>query len=118
MQNKSEYWVYAIESEVPGRIHIGQTSDLDDRLKRHNSGEAYSTKAQRPWILVAYEEFSSRSKVKWKESELKKSKGKRLKWIKENKLNEPTHRPVRPTGWKRPRRAGHIQSNTQQQAIG
>jgi putative endonuclease len=78
MQNKSKYWVYAIESEISGRIYIGQTSDLDDRLKRHNSGEVYSTKAQRPWILVVYEEYSSRSQAMWKESELKKSKGKRF----------------------------------------
>jgi len=107
MENKSKYWVYAIKSEVSGRIYIGQTSDLYDRLKRHNSGEVYSTKAQRPWRLIAHEEFSSRSQAMWKESELKKSKGKRLKWIKENKLNEPT-----------PRREGHTGNNSQRQWIG
>jgi len=49
-------------------------------------------KTQRPWILVAYEEFPGRSQAMWKERELKKSKGKRLKWIKENKLSELTPR--------------------------
>jgi predicted GIY-YIG superfamily endonuclease len=55
MQNKSKYWVYAIESEASVQIYIGQTSDLENRLKRHNSGEVYSTRAQRPWIFFAYE---------------------------------------------------------------
>ncbi|RZB33767.1 MAG: hypothetical protein SRB2_03697 [Desulfobacteraceae bacterium Eth-SRB2] len=66
----------------------------------------YSTKGDRPWELISYQKFESRIQAMWKESELKKSKGKRLKWIKENKLNEPT-----------PRREGHTGNNSQRPEI-
>ena len=76
--------MYAIESEVSGRIYIGQTSDLDDGLKRHNSGGVYSTKTDRPWKLIANQIFESRSKALRKEGELKRSRGNLLKWLKIN----------------------------------
>jgi putative endonuclease len=106
-QEQEKYWVYAIQNETSKRIYIGYTVDLEDRIKRHNSGQVYSTKANRPWELISYQTFESRSQAMWMEGELKKSRGKRLKWIKENKLNEPT-----------PRREGHTGNNSPRQWIG
>ncbi len=91
-QKEQRYWVYAIKSESTERIYIGQTSDLDERVRKHNSGEVYSTKCDRPWRLFACQEFESRSQAMWKENEIKQSKGKRLRWIEEKRLNEPTPR--------------------------
>ena len=106
-QKRKKYWVYAIQNEASKRIYIGYTGDLEDRIKRHNSGQVYSTNSDHPWKLISCQAFESRSQAMWKESELKKSKGKRLKWIKENKLNEPT-----------PRREGHTGNNSLRQWIG
>jgi len=76
-----KYWVYAIQSKTNGRIYIGQTNDLFDRIKRHNAGSVYSTKADTPWKIIALQQFESRATSMKKEAELKKSKGKRTKWI-------------------------------------
>ena len=76
--------VYAIESESVNRIYIGYTKDIDARLKYHNSGYVKSTAKDRPWRLIALEIVKSKNKARWLERSLKKSRGKRLKWVKRN----------------------------------
>ncbi len=44
--------LYAIQSQVTGRIYIGQTEDIDRRLKEHNSGRVRSTSGDKPWALL------------------------------------------------------------------
>jgi putative endonuclease len=78
------YWVYGIKSESSGRIYIGQTSSLEKRLKQHNAALVLSTKKECPWSLVALEGYETRREARWLEFQLKKSRGRRLKWIKEN----------------------------------
>jgi len=80
------YFVYAIESLSKERIYIGHTSDFNKRLKYHNSGYVKSTSDDRPWLLLALEEFETRGKAMWFERELKRSRGKRKKWIGKRKL--------------------------------
>jgi len=46
-----KYFVYAIKSQVDGRIYIGFSSDIEKRLKEHNSGKTKSTKGFRPGLL-------------------------------------------------------------------
>ncbi|WP_238531077.1 GIY-YIG nuclease family protein [Flavobacterium frigoris] len=31
-----EYFVYILESEIAGRLYIGQTIELNKRIKEHN----------------------------------------------------------------------------------
>jgi putative endonuclease len=50
-----EYFVYILESETDGRHYKGQTSDIDKRVKEHNSGKTKSTKGYMPWKLVYFE---------------------------------------------------------------
>jgi putative endonuclease len=45
------FWVYIIFSEKFDRFYIGQTNDMDGRIKRHNAGYVESTKSFRPWAL-------------------------------------------------------------------
>ena len=78
------YWVYAIKNQTNGRIYIGQTANLEKRLATHNAGKVPSTKLDRPWSIIAYEEFNTREEARWQEFNLKKSKGKRLKWLQAN----------------------------------
>ncbi|UOB18113.1 GIY-YIG nuclease family protein [Abyssalbus ytuae] len=47
-----KYVVYIIYSEQLDGYYVGQTYDLDDRLKRHNSGRSGYTKKGIPWKLV------------------------------------------------------------------
>ncbi len=72
--------VYVIKSLSTGKIYIGQTKDLDARLKRHN-GELKSkagsyTKLNRgPWVKVYKEEFTTRPEAIKRERELKSYRG-------------------------------------------
>jgi predicted GIY-YIG superfamily endonuclease len=73
--------VYAIESCSSGRVYIGQTGDLCERLNAHNNGHVQSTADDKPWRFIALQEFGTRDEARWCERELKKSRGRRLKWI-------------------------------------
>lgn len=81
---KRNYCVYAIQSEMTGRIYIGQTNQLQRRLADHNEGRVKSTKHERPWSVLAIEQFVGRSQARWFENCLKRSKGKRLAWLEKN----------------------------------
>ena len=74
-------------SLVKDRIYIGYSSDLDARLIYHNSGYVKSTSIDRPWKLIAAEDFESESEARWSERSLKKSRGKRVKWIEKNTID-------------------------------
>jgi len=82
------FFVYAIKSLPTKQVYIGQTEDIEKRLKYHNSGYVKATGNRKPWILLAIEGFEKRDKARWTERELKRSRGKRLKWIERNKFNE------------------------------
>ena len=55
--------VYILFSEKSSRYYVGQTADIDKRLKRHNQGLVRSTKGSIPWELVLLLEVSNRSKA-------------------------------------------------------
>jgi putative endonuclease len=66
--------VYILYSAVVDRYYVGQTSDLQDRLRRHNQGRSKYTKSGIPWNLVYKEGFETRSQAVQREQELKRSK--------------------------------------------
>jgi len=66
-----KYYVYVLYSARDGRLYIGQTKDLSNRLEVHNSGKVKSTRRRRPLRLVHYEEYTSRDKAIARERELK-----------------------------------------------
>ncbi len=65
------YTTYILQSES-GRFYIGQTNNLQNRLRRHNSGRSKFTKSRGPWRLVYSEQFSTRSEAVQRELELKR----------------------------------------------
>ncbi len=77
------FFVYIIESESDGSYYIGQTNDLEDRLKRHNLLRNRSTKSKAPWILLYSQVYETRSEAMKVESYLKSLKKRSLvqKWI-------------------------------------
>ena len=78
--------VYAIESCSTRRVYIGQSQGFDERLKLHNGGHVKSTCKDGPWHLVAIEKFETRDQARWCETLLKRSRGRRLKWLQEFKV--------------------------------
>ncbi len=81
-------YVYALQSKSNGRIYVGQTKDINERLKYHNGGYVKSTCHERPWELVAFEKVENTSQARWKERQLKKSLGKRIRWLAQKRLSK------------------------------
>lgn len=79
-------YVYALQSITKKRIYIGQTKNLNKRIQYHNMGYVKSTSTDRPWELIAFQKVESINEARWIERELKKSRGKRIKWIEQKSL--------------------------------
>lgn len=63
--------LYILENEK-GKYYIGITKlALEDRLKRHNKGDVWSTKFGRPWKIVYFEAFDSYSDSRRREKQIK-----------------------------------------------
>jgi putative endonuclease len=54
------YYVYLLQSEKTKKFYIGFTSDLKQRLKKHNTGKVQSTKAFIPYKLIYFKDFAVR----------------------------------------------------------
>ena len=84
------YFVYVIENET-GRIYIGQTQDLQNRINRHNNlklnkKNSYTSKNKGWWIYIYVEGCDSRAEAKIREKQLKTSRGRNF--IKQFRLSK------------------------------
>ena len=70
-----KYFTYVLQSLKSGKTYIGQTNDLENRVKAHNEGRSPYTKGRGPWKLIYHEEFHSRSEAMEREKFLKTGKG-------------------------------------------
>lgn len=76
------YFTYIIKSKIADKYYIGETDNLERRLKLHNDGNSISTKAYIPWELVYFEKFDTKSDALKREKQLKKMKSKKyLEWL-------------------------------------
>ena len=89
------YYVYLIESLKNGRYYIGQTDNLEHRIKRHNAGRNVSTKVYLPWEIRWWKEFETRSEAIKVENKIKRIK-KRI--VIERYLRENNFRGVAQSG--------------------
>ncbi len=71
------YTVYVLKSEKDQDLYIGCTSDMEHRLKYHNSGKVSSTKSRRPFELIFEEEYTDKYEAYNKERYYKTAKGKK-----------------------------------------
>jgi putative endonuclease len=71
------FYVYILFSTSKSKYYIGQTSDIENRLNRHNSGFSLSTKYGIPWELVQTFMFETRSDAILLEKKIKKRGAKR-----------------------------------------
>ena len=63
------YYVYVLQSSS-GDLYIGCTSDLRERVERHNDGNTYSTR-NRSWQVVYYEAYRAKKDAILRERRLK-----------------------------------------------
>ena len=68
-------YTYVLLSEADGRLYIGATADLRERLKLHTAGRIRSTVYRRPLKLIYYEAGLSADDAFRRERFLKTGKG-------------------------------------------
>ena len=65
--------IYVIKSVKDGKLYIGSTENLVQRIKEHNSGKNKSTKHRKPFELVYQESFRTIAEARIREKKFKKS---------------------------------------------
>lgn len=66
---------YILKSIKNGRYYIGHTSNIEERVLRHNSGRSKFTKSGMPWKLVYTENYPTKAEAFRRETEIKSYKG-------------------------------------------
>lgn len=66
------FYTYVLLSQKNESYYIGSTSDLRKRFSDHNEGRSKYTAKFRPWKLIYYEAFVSKSLAIEREYSLKK----------------------------------------------
>ena len=56
------------------RTYVGWTTDLDDRLARHNAGKGAKSTRGRAWILLYAERYQTRTDAMSREWRLKRDR--------------------------------------------
>lgn len=69
------YYVYILRSFKDDSLYIGFSSDLNKRLKEHNSGQTPSTKDKAPLRLIYFEAYLDRKDATGREKFLKSGAG-------------------------------------------
>jgi len=70
------YVVYILYSSSIDQYYIGHTSNLKDRLRRHNAGRSKATKHGIPWEVKYTQPFTTKSLAYRRELQLKAMKSK------------------------------------------
>lgn len=69
------HFTYVLFSFKDNGLYIGSTSNIQNRIKRHETGEVISTKYRRPLKLIFYEVFLTSKEAKSREVYLKSGGG-------------------------------------------
>lgn len=65
------YKVYAIKSKIRKYIYVGMTSNIEERIERHNKGYEKTTRAYRPFELIYTEDQATREEARKREKYFK-----------------------------------------------
>jgi len=76
------YFVCILRSRKDNNVYIGITSDIERRLKQHNSGKNLSTKYRTPFDLIYSEKTENRVDARNREKYFKS--GVDREWIRDN----------------------------------
>ena len=80
-----KYFVYILKSKQDGSLYTGYTTNIQERLKTHNSGKVISTKSKIPYKIVYFETLMGLTEALAREKYLKSTKAKSLKDVLRNK---------------------------------
>ena len=69
--NTSNYYFYILYSDNLDKYYIGSTSNLEERLKKHNFRHKGFTGQTKDWKLVYSEEFQSKQLACLREQQVK-----------------------------------------------
>ena len=75
------YFVYAIYNKKHNKIYIGQTKDLQNRLKIHNEGlfkNSYTSRFDGEWVIIYSESKFIRKDSFVREKQLKSYRGRQF----------------------------------------
>lgn len=64
-----------IRSLINGKLYVGFTADIENRINKHNNGKVRSTKAYKPYELVYKEQFNDKTEARKRELYLKSGEG-------------------------------------------
>ena len=67
------YFIYVLRNQQ-GRLYIGFTENLEQRVWQHGENEASWTRGKGPWELVHHEEYSNRADTLRRERNLKRGR--------------------------------------------
>lgn len=70
------FFTYILQSEKDGTYYVGSTNNLEQRIRRHNSGGSRYTKSKTPWKIVYKEVYDTLSEAKKREYYIKSLKSK------------------------------------------
>ena len=70
-------YCYILYSEKTDSFYVGSTTNLEDRLKRHNSGRSTYTKKGMPWRVVYTKEYPTRAEAYRTEMYIKAQKSRK-----------------------------------------
>ena len=68
--------VYAISSSKRNYIYVGMTSNLENRIQRHNGLREKTTRAYAPFVLIYSEKVTTRIEARKREKYWKSGVGK------------------------------------------
>ena len=71
------FYNYILFSEKLNIYYVGSTGNLEDRLKRHNTGRSKFTKRGIPWKLVYQKQYLTKSEAYQAELYIKAQKSKK-----------------------------------------
>lgn len=72
------YYTYVLESFHDGKLYVGWTNNLKQRLTKHNGGKVVSTKARLPLRLIYFEGCLSQDAAIKREKYFKTGFGRRF----------------------------------------
>jgi putative endonuclease len=80
------FFVYILYSTEIDRYYIGQTENIEARIKSHETGISPFTSIAKDWKLVYFEEYKNRTEAIKREIAIKKKKSRKyIEWLISNK---------------------------------
>jgi putative endonuclease len=70
------FYTYILKSSKDDGYYYGHTSDIDNRLIKHNGKKVRSTKSRTPFVLHYFEIFQTKSEAYLQEQFFKSAEGK------------------------------------------